>query len=219
MKHVGFDKQGQKTNTSICNRLKQCVKCNKTIKSRNGNALHTCFVQICKICKQNKTQGTFCRLAIYNAIKNIADHLCFVQKYEDKDEFANSNDGRNVAKFVYFDFETDQSFITKENEYGTVHKHVPNLCVAHRVCEICNDEDINKDCDHCGQKLFVFQGYSCLDSFCDWLFNDIKNENRTAIAHHARGFDGQFILQYLQDQAIIPSVISKGRQFFKYLQN
>lgn len=71
---------------------------------------------------------------------------------------------------LFFDFETDQSS----------GEHIPNLCVV---------QDFEG-------KQRVFEGPSTLNEFCRFLFSEEK-KNYTAIAHHSKGFDSLFILQWL----------------------
>jgi len=146
----------------------------------------------------------------------FSDHKCYIQLYENESETESENDDRpdkeeDVAKFIFFDFETLQERIFGENNYGQIYQHKPNLCVAYRVCDSCGLEDIDKSCFRCDPKKHIFKGENCLNEFCDFMFNDPKNINRTALAHNCKGFDGQFVLQYLQEQAVIPTVISKGK--------
>lgn len=49
-----------------------------------------------------------------------------------------------------------------------------------------------------------------MDKFCEWLFAK-KNKGAIAIAHNAKGYDGQFILEYCHRQGLKPkSIISRG---------
>lgn len=86
-------------------------------------------------------------------------------------------------KILYFDFETDQSS----------DEHIVNFAVAQYY-------------DGSEQ---IFEGYTALDTFCRFLFSE-KNKGYTAIAHNMKGFDGQFILQWLLGQGQTPDVIPNG---------
>ena len=55
----------------------------------------------------------------------------------------------------------------------------------------------------------VFEGYRALDEFCQFLF-DKKHEGYIAVAHNMKGFDGQFVLQWLLQQGQTPDVILNG---------
>jgi hypothetical protein len=116
-----------------------------------------------------------------------------------------------IQKFVFFDFETTQEKILRETPYGPEFVHVPNLCVIHVVCEECFDLDI-EGCYRCGNRQRIFQGDNCLEDFCTFLFSKSMNYT-TAIAHNAKGFDAQFILQFIYRQgvAIKPKIIHRGK--------
>ena len=60
-----------------------------------------------------------------------------------------------------------------------------------------NNEQIGK-CITCGTGTKTFVGNQSRDQFCEWLFEDAEDVQTTAIAHNMKGFDGHFILQYLQ---------------------
>jgi hypothetical protein len=112
---------------------------------------------------------------------------------------------------IYFDFECSQ-------ENGI---HTPNLCVAERVCQYCDTLDIDTTCEHCqaAQRRYVFQGPDTLKQFMDWILQSetdekgtvtLKHAEATIIAHNVKGYDCQFILNYLVHTACIkPSVILK----------
>ena len=67
-------------------------------------------------------------------------------------------------------------------------------------CDVCIDS--NKPCDQCGDYI-VFRGPDALDQFCKWLFRHTKC---VAIAHNSKGFDGQFILQWIHKQGRKPTI-------------
>jgi hypothetical protein len=114
--------------------------------------------------------------------------------------------------YIYFDFECSQ-------ENGI---HTPNLCVAERVCQHCDGLDIDTPCDHCQAtpRRFIFQGQDTLKQFMDWLlktetnnWGDVtfKNQEAIVIAHNFKGYDGQFISNYLVHTACIkPFAILNG---------
>ena len=118
----------------------------------------------CKICK--KVVGS--------------RHKCFIQPFEPAE--------RNGCKFIFFDFECDQS------QNGV---HVPYYCVAHRVCEMCIQIPINANCCNCKEEReFILEGEGTLEKFCMWLFKK-RNKGYTAICHNFANYDGQVILRYL----------------------
>ena len=73
----------------------------------------------------------------------------------------------------------------EETEQRTRHVHKVNLCVAHKVCRHCyEDQKPTPDCLGCGEKIFY--GLSALDDFCVWLFNK-RNKDAICFAHNAQG--------------------------------
>ena len=136
------------------------------------------------------------------------DHQCYVQiKPVQKRK-------KSLQLYIYFDFECSQ-------ENGI---HVPNLCVAHRVCQHCDRLPIDEPCTHCqalGPRRHVFRGPHTLKEFMDWLFQTqshpggqascLLHQEAIVIAHNFKGYDGQFILNHLVHTACItPTVIMNG---------
>jgi hypothetical protein len=55
--------------------------------------------------------------------------------------------------FVFYDFETTQD--TKFSENAT--EHVPNLVCVQQFCSVCEmQDDIDIDCERCGEKRYSF---------------------------------------------------------------
>jgi hypothetical protein len=121
---------------------------------------------------------------------------------------------KDLNMYIYFDFECSQ-------ENGTP---TPNLCVAERVCQHYDNLDIDTPCDHCQAtpRRFIFQGPDTLKQFMDWILETetnnqgrltFKNQEAIVIAHNFKGYNGQFILNYLVHTACIkPSVILNGTE-------
>jgi len=85
-----------------------------------------------------------------------------------------------TEKYIFFDYECMQ-------ESGT---HIPNLVVAHNFK---------------GDK-YVFHSNN---EFCAWLISP-EHQGYTAIAHYAKGYDSQFIMQYCITNTIKPYTIYNG---------
>ena len=113
-------------------------------------------------------------------------HKCFIQPFEPAE--------RNGCKFIFFDFECDQS------QNGV---HVPYYCIAHRVCDVCINMPINEHCENCQDREFIFEGEGTLEKFCTWLFKK-RNKGYTAISHNFSNYDGQFVLRYLIEKTSVP---------------
>ena len=85
-----------------------------------------------------------------------------------------------TEKYIFFDYEAQQ-------ETGV---HRPNLVIAHGFF---------------GEK-FIFDTN---EEFCEWLISR-EHKGYTAIAHYARGYDSQFILQYCIANTVKPYTIYSG---------
>jgi len=62
-------------------------------------------------------------------------------------------------------------------------------------------------CNNCGTNRYVFSGDTTADQFCEYLFG---MKHVVAFAQNAQGFDGHFILKYLQKQDVPPKIITRG---------
>jgi hypothetical protein len=71
---------------------------------------------------------------------------------------------------IYYDFECSQ-------ENGI---HIPNLCVAERVCQHCDRLDIDTPSDHCQatQHRLIFQGPRTLKVLMDWFLEVDTDDHR-----------------------------------------
>jgi len=132
-------------------------------------------------------------------------HVCYMKPIDPAAKI------KRKPVFIFYDIETRQDEQMGDNKYGKIYRHVPTCCIAHKVCETCrNDNDTNNDCAKCGKRRFVFTGDNTLVDFCHWLFSP-ENRGATAMAHNAKGFDSQFLVQYLQEYGTTaPSVVTKG---------
>ena len=77
--------------------------------------------------------------------------------------------------------------------------HQPVCAVAQKLGKDGTEEEM------------VFLGENCQQDFCEWLFQPCHN-GYLVMAHNARGFDSQFVLNYLHKQSIKPEVILRGTQ-------
>ncbi|KAG1710397.1 putative DNA polymerase [Nymphon striatum] len=123
------------------------------------------------------------------------DHSCYITHETPK---------TSTDKYIFYDFETIQ-------ESG---RHIPNLCIALKVCANCIDEiGICKSCGDPKNKYstyYVFaNGADTVNEFGNWLI-DSRNKNYVAIAHNAKGFDSHFLLDYLVRNSVKPEVIFSG---------
>jgi len=93
--------------------------------------------------------------------------------------------------FVFYDFETTQD--TKVSDSTTL--HVPNPVCLQQFCIQCEmSADIDEDCERCGKRKHSFWDDpigDLLSYLCEprpWVSKIVS------IAHNARAFDSQFIL-------------------------
>ncbi|KAJ8021250.1 hypothetical protein HOLleu_38396 [Holothuria leucospilota] len=80
-------------------------------------------------------------------------------------------------------------------------RHVPNLCIAQVVCELCmDDDDINNQCDNC-EEVRQYKFFS-VKSFCTWT---CQRPEAIFIARNLKGYDGQFILDCFSKLGMPPN--------------
>ena len=190
--------EGKRTKMdSMCNTSKRCNKCKRII---NNGEKHECYTWTCSACKM--------------LVKNTRGHQfhCYMQPAErEKDE---SGEFKKFEKsFIFFDFEANQDReIERDKDGQPIFAHDPNYCIVHKVCDICkNDKEIwdygwekkakKKQCKRCKLSHKKFEGPDCRDEFAKWLYSSENNEC-IAMAHNAKGYDAQFLLQYLAQQGV-----------------
>ena len=168
---------------SLCDKLKVCGKCFK--KQESG---HECNKIFCKTCYKEKD----------------INHFCFIQPLKDK-----SIDNEKIL-YVFYDFESRQEDVINDKYKSRI--HVPNLCVLQHVCTYCiNDEDLSELCGFCGKREQVFK-INPVKQFVEYVFREVTDFNKIiCIAHNSKGYDAQFILQYLvEDLNVRPELILNG---------
>ena len=89
-------------------------------------------------------------------------------------------------KYIFYDFET-----TCNNEG----KHVVNYCIAQYFDGT--------------QRIF-----NSADEFCTWVFRKEHNDY-TVIAHYGKGYDFQFVQEWLINHAVKPEVIYNGQKILQ----
>ena len=91
-------------------------------------------------------------------------------------------------KYVFFDFETKLDPETK--------KHIVNYCIA----QYFNSDE---------------REFSNIDEFCKWVFNKAKHAGYTFIAHYGKGYDFQFIAEWLIAHGVKPNIIHNGQKIMQ----
>ena len=147
---------------SVCEGIKKCEKCGKSMEVRQLNSKkHVCG-------KKCSTCGII--------LDEKEEHKCYIQKTELKEE-------SQYSELLFFDLECTQ-------EDGI---HKANLCIAH---------------DEAGREK-LFQGNTTIKDFCEWLFTK-EHKDCIVVAHNFQGYDGYFIQNYLNENAIKYEIILRG---------
>ena len=248
---VGYNTKGGhrcKVTCNICRTLGclelgekvYCKKCHAPCRSANCLQRHqaedicsrmsfcpTCYVNLRGVSKMVRDSGkhacgeTFCKNC---QMYYMHEHNCFMRSTPKKKAQFSSFPKR----FVFYDFE---SMVGDDGE------HIPNLVVAHSICEKCSDEthvSENTTCDLCGSRCpkcckfnkkvtdfaippcvgcgkreVIFRGENTANLFCQWLIQ-AQHKNVVALAHNSKGYDSYFIYKYLIDNSIQPQIIFQG---------
>ena len=123
-------------------------------------------------------------------------HQCFIQPKASTTE-------KEKQLYIFYDFEC----MTDEHK-----QHVPNLCVVHRVCDMCMQTPITTKSDcKCGREQTIFRGENTLKEFCDWLFSG-RHKGAICIAHNAQAYDLYLIMEYVHDNGMKPEIIQNGKK-------
>jgi hypothetical protein len=213
--------------------LRYCEQCNEQVPRdellANGDGVmkHQCFMK--PIVKKQKKQKKQKKTPVQRRSRKRKHSNAFVQDEAEEDdeeeeeeeeeverEFGEEtqaaiSEGRGDLKaYVFFDFESSQELLVRETADGKITKHQVISAHARYVCIACADER-NEDCPRCYEKFFF--GNNTIDAFCYWF---LALENVIALAHNCKGYDGQFILEYLNRKSLnTPKIIVRGMQLIK----
>ena len=147
---------------SICQAIKKCEKCGKSMEVRQLDPKKHICGKKCSTC---------------GLVLNEKDeHKCYIQKTEKTEE-------TQYNELLFFDLECTQ-------EDGI---HKANLCIVHNEA---GDE-------------WLFQGNNTIKDFCEWLFTK-EHQDCIVVAHNFQGYDGYFIQNYLNENAVKYEVILRG---------
>ena len=147
---------------SICETIRKCEKCNKSMDVRQLSKGHICG----KKCSN-------CGIILEDAEN---EHECYIQKIEQSED-------SQYNELLFFDFECKQ-------ETG---EHEPNLCIVHNEA---GDE-------------WIFEGNDTTKNFYKWLFSK-EHQGCIVVAHNFQGYDGYFIQDFLNKNAMKYDVILRG---------
>uniref|UniRef100_A0A914UUB4 DNA-directed DNA polymerase n=1 Tax=Plectus sambesii TaxID=2011161 RepID=A0A914UUB4_9BILA len=191
---IGNGNEKRKIATSICRRFHCCRDCGKLVNQQKmKEKKHTCYETYCNICKEYMPQK----------------HQCYMKKLKKREENEKKQIGqeKDAPKFIIFDFECQQCEKVGETELGPTYLHKVNYCIAHKVCDSCKTRPIEEGCPRCGPKRKF--DFKTLEEFCSWLFGE-GGRGSVCFAHNMKGYDGQFLLQFLHKQGLKPDIIMRG---------
>ena len=168
--------------------------------------------------KHHRCGETFCKNCKVFYLPEEESHQCYMK---------GTPSLKQNQRFIFYDFESMQ-----EGESD----HIPNLVIAHSICEHCeenthvtlkskcnycgsrcskcnmiNNEKMFKKppCNSCGLREMIFSGPDTVNEFCQWLIHP-QHHNTIVIAHNAKAYDNYFIYAYLLRASIIPNIIFNG---------
>jgi hypothetical protein len=115
------------------------------------------------------------------------DHKCYILTHDQIELRDKNKKKRPFRGFIFFDFECYVDPITGF--------HVVNLAMAQRVCRDCIDKETR--CFECVKRIVYYN----ISDFVDFMLRK-KNEYYIFIAHNAKGYDSQFIINEFQKRNI-----------------
>jgi hypothetical protein len=172
-------------------------KCKCGVEARNKTCLEkhqelACIKsKICGVCnslKVNKQHVCVNEKYCFNCKKPVdQEHRCYILT-DDQIKLRDKNKKNSeFSGFVFFDFET---YVCR-----TTGDHVVNMAMAQKVCSGCIND--SKRCQSCDKKIIKYN----ISEFVDWMLSK-ENNNYIFIAHNAKGFDAQFIINEFQKRLI-----------------
>jgi hypothetical protein len=217
--HKGYSNKAEHRCSQTCPSCRQvprcvfenwvhCNSCNRYFFSESCLARHrrvgTCkYVERCKDCgktiythRKHRCGWVYCQMC---KMEMPYDHHCYIHPL--KSEGKKRQKKRDL--YIFYDFEC---MLNENNE------HVPNLCVAHRVCADCMEKPMMDSCENkCGRERKVFNGEHTLSDFCKWLF-DGSHMGAICMAHNNQSYDLYFIMDYIHQQGIKPELVPNGQK-------
>ena len=179
----------------VVNDPMECNECNRWFKSKVCYDRHKEQVgagrSVCQGIKKCEKCGKSVEVGKLNPKKHICGKKCLTyglvlngkdehQCYIQKTE---QSEESQYNQLLFFDLECKQ-------EHGV---HEANLCIVH---------------NEAGEEK-LFQGSDTVKKFCEWLLTK-EHQDCIVIAHNFQGYDGYFIQNYLNKNAIKYEVILRG---------
>ena len=174
----------------------ECDECNRLFKNRACYAHHKEPMpggrSVCQTIRKCEKCGKATDVRKLNPKGHICGKKCLtcgvILKEEDGEHkcYIKKTEQAEESQYnhlLFFDFESAQ-------EHGI---HHPNLCVVH-------DEV---------KEVGLFQGKDTVKEFCEWLLTK-EHQDCIVVAHNFQGYDGYFIIKYLNKNAIKYELILRG---------
>ena len=173
----------------------ECKECNRWFKSKACYDRHKepvgAAISVCQGIKKCLECGKSVHVRKLNSKGHICGKKCSTCKVvlNEKDEhkcYIQKTEQTGESQYNelrFFDFECKQ-------ETG---KHEPNLCIVHNEA---GDE-------------WIFQGSDTAKDFCQWLLSE-EHRGCIVVAHNFQGYDGYFIQEFLNKNAVKYDVILRG---------
>ena len=192
---------------SKCERMMFCPDCKVRLK-RVGEQGRSLDLHLC-----GEAYCSNCHFYYINE-----DHKCYMRS-------SSSGNGK-LKRFIFYDIE---SLLDDNGD------QIPNLIIAHSICDRCGDEtsvtpksrcsycgsrcDLcnawgldtfrRPPCHGCGYREMIFRGANTMSDFGRWLFSP-QHRNVYALAHNARAYDGYFLYNYIINNSMVPDIIFRG---------
>ena len=176
----------------VVNNPMGCNECNRWFKSKTCYDRHKEPVGAGRsVCQGIKKCGKSVEVGKLNPKFHLCGKKCSTcgVVLNEKDEHkcyiqkTEQSEESQYNELLFFDFECIQK----------TGKHEPNLCIVH------NEQGKEK----------LFQGSDTLKKFCEWLLTK-EHQDCIVVAHNFQGYDGYFIQNYLNKNAIKYEVILRG---------
>lgn len=169
-----------------------CEQCNcvYSVETERESDDHVCGEFYCRSCKMTVNPEHLCCLLPLE-IATLEEQREYVGGLVDDDGNVNGYGDPNLDpldnhKIIVFDIETE----------ATTGNHIPILICAKRSTDMA---------------AFTFSGNICIQQFCEWLFSSAHN-GYCVLAHNLSGFDGIFIMKYLETSFINPDIMLRGNK-------
>ena len=192
--------------SSVCSELAKCLTCMR-VYERSSEGDHECGFRTCKICGDRVTEEHFCSMRAREP-KEVG------YKYMFADFEANPHDSGHIANLLIAQWccqacvdtsyrqqpKCDRCGLACEKCYGKVDKKIAKGEDERQVC---------MQTDQCGIRRVEIFGDDVPQRFCKFFFND-EHKGYTLLFHNFQGYDSYFLMSYVCQMGIAPSVIYRG---------